>query len=403
MRRCSTANGAFAILAYANNHQVRAVCAPHRGLRSLTDVVVFSTKGDAPLAGLLSGGDYDGDKVWICWDPRLVDSFTNSPSTYSLWDHSRFFSVQPLPPTTLEPNMSSPEFWPQFFRRGFEIALQDSMLGMCTNLFENYAYARYWRMDQNMVLYAKLCGVFVDAQKQGLVPTSTTIAALRLASQRYNNKPAYRAPKQSQPPLGTTPESWFLLDRLVFQVAKNKADEKMTRFTELRKNSQVGVDHDLTEPLHREEKRQPGAMRHLVIELRKVKEIWKMQMAQDGVFTDKLKHIHSAYAAIKPAGGTNEVLRMWEASMEEPHSYWRLVKASAAYYVDQTGNWPWWMAGPELCRIKADEVWWREKCTPPPRTMTQDMAAIMKPNPRTAPERWRGAFEREVEVNFDED
>ena len=34
-------------------------------LRELQDVIVFSIQGDQSLASLLSGGDYDGDKVCI--------------------------------------------------------------------------------------------------------------------------------------------------------------------------------------------------------------------------------------------------------------------------------------------------------------------------------------------------
>lgn len=48
-------------------------------LRHLRDVAIFSTKGDEPLASLLSGGDYDGDKAWICWDPAIVGNFRNHP------------------------------------------------------------------------------------------------------------------------------------------------------------------------------------------------------------------------------------------------------------------------------------------------------------------------------------
>lgn len=35
------------------------------GLRELKDVIVFSVQGERSLASLLSGGDYDGDKVRI--------------------------------------------------------------------------------------------------------------------------------------------------------------------------------------------------------------------------------------------------------------------------------------------------------------------------------------------------
>lgn len=48
-------------------------------LRHLRDVIIFSSKGDMPLAAKLSGGDYDGDKAWICWDPDVVKNFRNHP------------------------------------------------------------------------------------------------------------------------------------------------------------------------------------------------------------------------------------------------------------------------------------------------------------------------------------
>lgn len=57
--------------------KVRAIFKPE--LRHLRDVIIFSSKGDMPLAGKLSGGDYDGDKAWICWDPDIVNNFHNHP------------------------------------------------------------------------------------------------------------------------------------------------------------------------------------------------------------------------------------------------------------------------------------------------------------------------------------
>lgn len=57
--------------------KVRATFKPE--LRHLRDIIIFSAKGDSPLASLLSGGDYDGDKAWVCWDPEIVDNFQNHP------------------------------------------------------------------------------------------------------------------------------------------------------------------------------------------------------------------------------------------------------------------------------------------------------------------------------------
>ena len=50
------------MMAEADDQQkVHAVVNPK--LSRLKDVIVFSTKGSTPLADILSGGDYDGDKV----------------------------------------------------------------------------------------------------------------------------------------------------------------------------------------------------------------------------------------------------------------------------------------------------------------------------------------------------
>lgn len=56
--------------------RVKAVFKPE--LHALKDVIVFSAKGDIPLADKLSGGDYDGDKAWVCWEPAIVSNFVNA-------------------------------------------------------------------------------------------------------------------------------------------------------------------------------------------------------------------------------------------------------------------------------------------------------------------------------------
>ncbi|CAG8535097.1 7537_t:CDS:2 [Racocetra fulgida] len=51
------------------------------------NVVIFPVKAqsrEGPLAAKLSGGDYDGDKVFCCWDPRITELFENSPVAETL-------------------------------------------------------------------------------------------------------------------------------------------------------------------------------------------------------------------------------------------------------------------------------------------------------------------------------
>ncbi|CAG8486086.1 13895_t:CDS:2 [Dentiscutata heterogama] len=65
--------------------KARAVNNPY--LCKYYNVVIFPVKAqsrEGPLAAKLSGGDYDGDKVFCCWDPRLTESFQNSPVSETL-------------------------------------------------------------------------------------------------------------------------------------------------------------------------------------------------------------------------------------------------------------------------------------------------------------------------------
>ncbi|KAF9254994.1 hypothetical protein L218DRAFT_1082074 [Marasmius fiardii PR-910] len=62
-------------------NKVEAVNCPD--LVNIQDVVVFSVKGSRRLIDFLAGGDYDGDRVTVIWDPELVAPFTNSPEGFS--------------------------------------------------------------------------------------------------------------------------------------------------------------------------------------------------------------------------------------------------------------------------------------------------------------------------------
>ncbi|KAI4137322.1 MAG: hypothetical protein LQ341_005190, partial [Variospora aurantia] len=51
-------------------------------LAHLTDCIIFSTEGRQPSADLMSGGDLDGDKFFVCWDPDLVPSTVAQAANY---------------------------------------------------------------------------------------------------------------------------------------------------------------------------------------------------------------------------------------------------------------------------------------------------------------------------------
>lgn len=55
----------------------------HPELRNITNVIVLPVKGPRRAADYLAGGDMDGDKGLVIWQPELVDPFVNAPLSFS--------------------------------------------------------------------------------------------------------------------------------------------------------------------------------------------------------------------------------------------------------------------------------------------------------------------------------
>ncbi|CAB4445584.1 unnamed protein product [Rhizophagus irregularis] len=89
------------------------------------------------LKPLKIGGDYDGDKIFCCWEPQIVQNFKNSP-------------VLPIDPsvenafTDLEPTLGLYDRWHR---------LQSSKYGLS---------------NKSSIYLAQMCAKLVDATKQGL-------------------------------------------------------------------------------------------------------------------------------------------------------------------------------------------------------------------------------------------
>lgn len=54
----------------------------NRALNHLVDCIVFPTKGERDPASLMSGGDLDGDKFFVCWDKRVIPEAICEPYGY---------------------------------------------------------------------------------------------------------------------------------------------------------------------------------------------------------------------------------------------------------------------------------------------------------------------------------
>ncbi|KAL8737270.1 MAG: hypothetical protein Q9181_001856, partial [Wetmoreana brouardii] len=247
-------------------------------LRRYRDVIVFSSKGARPLADKLSGGDYDGDRSWICWEPIIVDPFENAPVPEAPLLESYGIETDK---TMVTDFLSHDDYTDRFLRHAFDFTLKDSLLGICTSYFENLCYSKNNIPDPSAIKVAHLLGFLVDSAKAGIIFTGEEWNSFlqREGLPRTLAKPAYKDKKKNVPARPT-----HLIDRLVFVVAKGVQDKALGEFSHRFKD--VGTyDSDLTQ-LHKleqeEAKRDKGiaqALQDLKSDLNRLRDYWAVNCA----------------------------------------------------------------------------------------------------------------------------
>ena len=148
--------------------KVRCIC--HPSLAHLKDVIVMSTRGEAPFAAKLQGGDYDGDEFWICGDQRIVKPFMNAPvleqrSTEDLGITQKKERLMDIVDTHQLNSDQNVESW---LRVVLPFACQEQQLGVVTNRLNDLAYYRNLS-DPGVCLLADLHDLIMDTSKNGYV------------------------------------------------------------------------------------------------------------------------------------------------------------------------------------------------------------------------------------------
>jgi hypothetical protein len=159
-------------------------CIYHKDLAHLKDVVVFPSKGQIPLAAKLQGGDYDGDRFWICAEERLVKPFLNAPVLEQRG--IEFFGIEQEKRTLGEivgsDKFGTDEHAKAFLKIVLPIALQDKPLGLVTNYCNELSYNRrngkgLW--DPDVLMVADLHDLIIDADKNGYLFGPTEFVQFR--------------------------------------------------------------------------------------------------------------------------------------------------------------------------------------------------------------------------------
>ncbi|KAJ5317803.1 hypothetical protein PENANT_c004G02203 [Penicillium antarcticum] len=324
-------------------------------LRHFKDVIVFPTKGDIPLAHMLSGGDYDGDTPWVCWDPMIVQNFHNSPLP------SQEFPAEHYGLSKESVQMAELESTDDFLESSFVFNLTMSNLGRCTVEHEKLAYDESIDSRKAKEL-ACLLSYLVDGRKGGVHLSEQAWQEYRKTiSPKQRALPAYRNSERKSNPSN-------IVDYLKFEVADRELRTILSRLNDAFPESKIhnDRDEDLTRPWNTvlevtensppPEESPPGSvdLRKLTGEIQlsidKLYRQWSQgHSASNAEFSAISRQAAECASALPPPEGSHPLLHTWQNSRSE----WSQVLASYAYLRYPRSGFVMHAFGETLCQIKA--------------------------------------------------
>ena len=345
-------------------------------LRALKDVVVFPTTSEVPLAHLLSGGDYDGDKVWVCWDRDIVEPFRNAPLPANPVSLSLESDQKKIADHTSEPPSDS------FLHHCLRFNSRPLLLGLCTNYKDRLCYSQNSVASEQALTLSQLLSNLVDSRKAGHY---FDMAAWDKFREHHKlptllDNPVYKKRKTQQ--LTKRPGQWdHVLDYLFFDVADDIAEKARRNF---QTSSADRNDPQLADKWHQMQKDALGdqdllaVLKKLSNDLDAVRSKWVRLMGPEkhgssSRFKENLITVYSQYTAIVPESRNHPLVFFWKRYAEQPWSDWKLLKASAVFanHSHFNAKFPWYMAGRELGFLKSQASGF-------PRSMIADVYQSLK-------------------------
>ncbi|KAI0909643.1 hypothetical protein F4823DRAFT_624761 [Ustulina deusta] len=389
--------------------RVKAVFKPELG--SLKDVIIFPSKGNIPLADKLSGGDYDGDIAWVCWEPNIVNNFTNAP----LPDVPDLFRCKVLTKKTstyehLARSCGSKDVTTQFINEAFRFNMEPSLLGTCTNYKEKLCYSRNSVQDEHAIFMSTLISHLVDRAKQGIVFSEQDWNRQRklLNSKQGDAKRAKKQFDPSQPHYKKDHWDWHrdgpprhIIDYVKFVVCKPTVERELKIFNESLKQAQKYDGHlfkyvEFFEKFRRSSsvrkkeedsvnKKRPTwdtVLKELEKSIKAVATYWN-SYPTGAKFEAKLTDTYDMWRNIMPTDKVNSrtVRCIYEEGLAAVGlSPWDLLKASYCFklYYRDSPNFPWYMAGYQLAYLKSVTV--SQGSSAPPVLLTPEMYAGVRPD-----------------------
>lgn len=370
--------------------RVKAVFKPE--LRHLRDVIVFPQTGDSPLADKLSGGDYDGDRAWVCWDEDIVDNFQNS-EVPDKPDFKPYFEVDRSTVENALYARGTRKNSRYAVEKFLEFSLRLRYLGICTNYKEKLCYHKGSSSDHKVIAMSWLLSELVDLPKRGLIFNEANW--LHFRTDIVGSRHALREPEYKKDRSIRRGEHHNIIDHLKFAVSSRVISSELRNLSEQQKTSEALFnDRDLCnywdtfeERLQRFELLNilPTGVcaeftRKLKSAIKNCADRWRFAMNPDAqrsklrTYWSDVEQIYALWKAIDPAeiaadchgtcytqesspasfaGVLQSILEILPSRSEI--SPWELLKASLAFRENYARNstFVWQMAGEQLAFIKS--------------------------------------------------
>ncbi|KAI7161968.1 hypothetical protein KC349_g2384 [Hortaea werneckii] len=380
------------------------------------DVVVFSAQGPRPLASKLSGGDYDGDTFWICWEPTLVEPFKNAPAPWSTRP-AEFFGLTKDKVTLNELlGLSKDGFTTDgvridhsniklldtqaraWIRRSTADRMQEQYLGIVTLLHGKLTYCDSNVSSEQADMLVDLHDLLVDADKQGLryteqaysnfkmcysIPSRLSDPAHRIFT--GNTKKDRRSNPSNRQPARPNPRD--IIDTIYFCIVQPSMKRAMDKAKAELKDAQP-LDLHLTSIYERYSKRNTGIVPEELQGLRnrllEVRDTWREGMHKykasgfkQSYWHDLVVQTRMKFEAINPIKGDNDTVAEWLAPRGASLTLWEELRASALAYLHPgiDGTFMFSIAAKELCHLKAMAL-------PDMSVVRSDILLAMKPAKR---------------------
>jgi hypothetical protein len=339
-----------------------------RELKSVKDIIVFSSKGNCPLAKKLSGGDYDGDIAWVCWEPTLVEPFRNEemPEFPDL-EKLGYIKKDKTPYADLITEFPHNSI-SVFLERSFDFNLRWNLLGICTVFKEELCYTINSVSMNSIVFLSTLLSYLVDQNKQGYIFAKEDWEHIKETVIKIKpRRPFYKFDKFE----GNKPT--HIIDYLKFDVAEKTIENALTEFHTSLKHAEYWDDDVIQYARWAEEQEKTSNdWKVLLAQLKKdiatVKEMWIAHFREKdgrGVeeamanFQSILHPLYQRWLNIKPSTDISPLLAGMLLPSGLPNqelSEWALLKASVAFASFQpkyVSKFVWWMCGRQLAVLKA--------------------------------------------------